>query len=116
MHWTMTIQKRATGWIDDAFHQNFRELMLHAAAREELFCPAYCLMPDHLHLIWMGLHLETDQLNGIKFLREYLNKLLATRSCRRQSVVTSSNDLTMDSTPGLQRGTTKRISTPEANT
>ena len=92
VHWTMTVQKRATGWMDDAFHQHFRELMLHASAREDLSCPAYCLMPDHLHLMWMGLRLGTDQLNGIKFLREYLNKLLATRSSRRQSVVTSSTD------------------------
>ena len=42
--------------------------MLHAAAREGLFCPVYCLMPDHLHLVWMGLRLDTDQLNGMAFL------------------------------------------------
>ena len=50
--------------------------MLHAAAREGLFCPAYCLMPDHLHLVWMGLWLETNQLNGMAFLRTYLEPAL----------------------------------------
>lgn len=50
--------------------------MLHAAAREGLFCPAYCLMPDHLHLVWMGLRLDSDQLNGMSFLRTYLEPAL----------------------------------------
>ena len=54
--------------------------MLHAAAREGLFCPAYCLMPDHIHLVWLGLRLDTDQLNGMSFLRTYLEPaLVATR-------------------------------------
>ena len=50
--------------------------MLHAAAREQLFCHAYCLMPDHLHLIWMGLRCESDQLNSMKFLRTHLEPAL----------------------------------------
>jgi hypothetical protein len=25
VHWTMTIQERATGWLDPAFHFRFRE-------------------------------------------------------------------------------------------
>lgn len=50
--------------------------MLHAAAREELFCPAYCLMPDHLHHVWMGLRRESDQLNAMKFLRTQLEAAL----------------------------------------
>lgn len=35
-------------------------------------CPAYVLMPDHLHLVWMGLKLASDQINAMRFLREYL--------------------------------------------
>ena len=50
--------------------------MLHAAAREGLFCPAYCLMPDHIHLLWMGLHRDSDHRNGMKFLREHLGMAL----------------------------------------
>jgi putative transposase len=29
-------------------------------------------MPDHLHLLWMGLRMTTDQMNAIKFLRVQL--------------------------------------------
>ena len=49
---------------------------LHAAARKGLLCPAYCLMPDHLHLVWMGLRHDTDQRNGLKFLRSQLGRSL----------------------------------------
>ena len=72
VHWTMPIAQRGTGWLTDGFHAHFREFMLHAAAREGLFCPTYCLMPDHIHLVWMGVRRETDQKNGMKFLREHL--------------------------------------------
>ena len=72
VHWTVTLELRATGWLDDSFHGRFRELMLHAATREVLFCPAYILMPDHIHLVWMGLELNSDQINGMRFLRKQL--------------------------------------------
>jgi putative transposase len=77
VHWTLPVYDRATGWLSDCFHSRFRELLLHAAAREGLFCPTYCLMPDHLHLVWMGLRLDTDQLNGMAFLRTHLEPALA---------------------------------------
>lgn len=77
VHWTLTVFDRATGWLDESFHARFRELLLHTAAREGLLCPAYCLMPDHLHLVWMGLRPDTDQLNGMAFLRTYLEPALA---------------------------------------
>lgn len=74
--WTNTLEDRARGWLTPAFHAVFREVMLHVAARERLFCPAYCLMPDHLHLVWMGLRRESDQLNAMKFLRTHLRPAL----------------------------------------
>jgi REP element-mobilizing transposase RayT len=70
--WTITLERRATGWLDETFHASFRELLLHAAAREGLLCPAYVLMPDHLHLLWMGLRADTDQRNAMRFLRKHL--------------------------------------------
>ena len=76
VHWTQTIFDRARGWLTPEFHQRFRELMLHTAAREGLLSPVYCLMPDHIHLIWMGLRLDTDQLNAMSFLRTHLEPLL----------------------------------------
>jgi putative transposase len=85
VHWTLTIFDRAEGWLTPSFHSQFRELMLHAAAREGLICPVYCLMPDHLHLLWMGLRLDTDQLNGMAFLRTYLEPALAPASFQPQA-------------------------------
>jgi len=72
VHWTITLEPRATGWLDASFHTQFRELMLHAAARQGLLSPIYVLMPDHMHLMWMGLELASDQINGVRFLRKYL--------------------------------------------
>jgi REP element-mobilizing transposase RayT len=74
--WTFTLAGHARGWLTAALHGTFRELLLHAAAREHLFCPAYCLMPDHLHLVWMGLRRESDQLNAVRFLRRHLTPAL----------------------------------------
>jgi REP element-mobilizing transposase RayT len=75
--WTLTVFEKAKGWLTPAFHQRFQNLMLHAAAREGLVCPVYCLMPDHLHLVWMGLRLDSDQINGMAFLRTYLEPELS---------------------------------------
>ncbi|MFT6618773.1 MAG: REP element-mobilizing transposase RayT [Limisphaerales bacterium] len=77
VHWTLPIDRRQTGWLTPAIHQVFREFMLHAAAREGLFCPVYCLMPDHVHLVWMGLCRDSDQRNGMSFLRSQLEAQLA---------------------------------------
>jgi len=77
VHWTLTVYDRTRGWLTDRFHARFRELMLHAAARDGLLCPTYCLMPDHVHLVWMGLRQDTDQRKGTAFLRTYLKKSLA---------------------------------------
>jgi len=85
VHWTLTTRERGQGWLDEAFHGKFRELMLHTAEREELFCPTYCLMPDHLHLIWMGLGLDSDQLNGMAFLRTHLEKSLGSHQFQHQA-------------------------------
>jgi REP element-mobilizing transposase RayT len=76
VHWTLTTFDRARGWLTDGLHHHFRELLLHTAARESLLCPVYCLMPDHVHFVWMGLRLDTDQINGMAFLRTYLEPLL----------------------------------------
>jgi putative transposase len=80
VHWTITLQDRAEGWLDDSFHQHFRELLLHAAVREKLVCPAYVLMPDHMHVVWMGLRIASDQRNAMKFLRKHLGVELLRRA------------------------------------
>jgi REP element-mobilizing transposase RayT len=75
--WTLTVFDKITGWLTPTFHTRLRELMFHAAAREGMLCPIYCLMPDHLHLVWMGLRRDSDQLNGMAFLRTYLEPEMA---------------------------------------
>ena len=78
--WTITLKRRATGWLDPLFHASSREWLLHAAAREQLFCPTYVLMPDHIHVFWLGVELASDQRNAMRFLRKHLQAELARRS------------------------------------
>jgi putative transposase len=85
VHWTMPISMRGTGWLNEAFHAQFREVMLHAAFRQKLICPSYCLMPDHLHFIWMGLCRQSDQRKGAKFLREHLTPALPKHRFQHQA-------------------------------
>jgi putative transposase len=74
--WTLTTFDRKKGWVGERFHRDFRELLWHSMAREELVCPVYVLMPDHIHLVWMGLAPESDQRNGMAFLRTHLEPLI----------------------------------------
>jgi putative transposase len=85
VHWTLPVFCRRKGWLGDRFHAVFRELMLHTAVREGLFCATYCLMPDHLHVVWMGLRLDSDQLKGMAFLRKYLEPELAPQRFQHQA-------------------------------
>ncbi len=85
VHWTMPIARRGVGWLNEAFHARFREVMLHTAARGGLLCPTYCLMPDHIHLVWMGLRRDADQRNGMKFLREHLAAALRPHRLQHQA-------------------------------
>lgn len=90
VHWTMKVEPAIPGWLTTEFHHDFRTILHHACARENLFCPAYCLMPDHLHLMWLGLSVASDQLNAVKFLRTWLNRLLAGKQIEnRKSAVDS---------------------------
>ena len=75
VHWALPVAQKKVGWLERGFHQTFRDLLLHAAGREGLACPAYCLMPDHIHLVWMGLRADSDQRNGMAFLRTHTEKL-----------------------------------------
>jgi putative transposase len=80
VHWQMTLDQRRRGWLSPEFHQGFREMLLHTMARYRLICPIYCLMPDHLHLIWMGIAYTSDQRLASPFFRGQMNRLLA--KCR----------------------------------
>jgi REP element-mobilizing transposase RayT len=84
VHWAMTIQDRSTGWLDDAFHREFREIQLHTLSRYCLLCLAYTLIPDHIHLLWAGLSEQSDQDNAAAFLRQFLNRELKGRGLEFQ--------------------------------
>ena len=76
VHWSMTIADRSEGWLTPAFHLQFRELHLHTLHRYDLLCPVYCLMPEHIHIFWLGLSLQSDQIKAVPFLRRLINELL----------------------------------------
>ena len=83
--WTLTLEHRGAGWLNEPLHSCFRELLLHAAAREQVWCPTYCLMPDHLHLVWTGTRRESDQLNAMRFLRRQLAPRLNPQKFQHQA-------------------------------
>jgi len=76
VHWTMSLEKRASGWLDDLMHARLREILLHVCARYSLACPVYCLMPDHSHFLIMGIGEHADQRLAIRMLRRQWTPLL----------------------------------------
>ncbi|MBU1692354.1 MAG: hypothetical protein KKC51_00150 [Verrucomicrobia bacterium] len=83
VHWILTTDKRKTDWLTPLFHSRWREILVHASARYSLACPVYCLMPDHAHVLWLGLAPESDQLMAMEFFRK--NTRLALAPCRWQA-------------------------------
>jgi len=72
VHWTITIEDRKTGWLAPNFYYKFRELLTHTTFRYALTCPIFCLMPDHMHLLWIGIEERSDQLKAMRFFRRQL--------------------------------------------
>ena len=72
VHWTITIQDRKTGWLKPNFYYKFRELLTHVTFRYCITCPIFCLMPDHIHLFWIGIDDDSDQLVAMKYFRKQL--------------------------------------------
>ena len=85
VHWVMAVQDRRTGWLTPEFHYRCRETLLHTMVRYHLSSPAYCLMPDHAHFIWMGVHEGADQALAAEFFRRQTNSLLAPASWQKQA-------------------------------
>ncbi len=82
--WTHTIEQRCKDWLSPSFYACFRELLLHALARYELACPIYCLMPDHIHLVWLGLSPASDQQRASQFLRQHVGPSLLPAAFQKQ--------------------------------
>ena len=77
VHWTMTIDHRARGWLDPLHHARLRELLCHALSHHELVCAVYCLMPDHGHFLLCGTSPASDQRLAVRAFRQSWNRLLA---------------------------------------
>lgn len=73
VHWNFSIKLRKTGWLNDTFHYRFRETLLHALGRYGAICPAYCLMPDHVHLLLLGWDTSCNQRTLVRFFRKHTN-------------------------------------------
>ena len=67
---------RKQGWLTKEFHLCFREVLLHTLVRHDQLCPTYCLMPDHMHFLWMGTAPDSDQILAARYCRQYVNALL----------------------------------------
>lgn len=76
VHWTMTVRGRKTGWLDARFYYRFRELLTHALFSQMIACPIFCLMPDHIHMIWLGILETSNQKLAMRHLRTRLNQSL----------------------------------------
>ena len=80
----MTMDGRKTGWLTPRFHHEFREILTHTMFRYGLCCPIYSCMPDHIHLLWVGILDGSDQRNAAKFFRSRLNSILVKVGARLQ--------------------------------
>src|SRR5947209_17699907 len=85
VHWTITMQDRKRGWLVPIFFYKFRELLTHTAFRYGLCCPIYCCMPDHLHLLWIGLLKGSDQRLAARYFHRHLNPILEKLGTRLQA-------------------------------
>jgi REP element-mobilizing transposase RayT len=81
----MTIAGRQRGWLNHPFHDDFRALLGTSALQYNIAIPAYCLMPDHLHLLVAGIVADTDQLLWAKAFRRTLNQKLAPFRLQKQA-------------------------------
>ncbi len=84
VHWSLTILDRKQGWLSPVFYYRFRELLTHSSFRYGFDCPIFCLMPDHFHMLWMGLSETCDQLLAMKHFRKTTNESLGRLSYELQ--------------------------------
>ena len=85
VHWSLTMKNRSTGWLNPIFYHQFREILTHTAFRFGLSSPIYCCMPDHIHLLWIGILDDCDQKLAMRFFRIQVNRVLASTEVRLQN-------------------------------
>ncbi len=72
----MTIEDRKEGWLIPIFYYKLREILAHTTFRYGLCCPLFCLMPDHMHFLWIGILSGSDQRTACKYFRKHTNAVL----------------------------------------
>jgi putative transposase len=84
VHWSLTMENRNTGWLIPIFYYKYREILTHTTFRFGLCCPIYCCMPDHIHMLWVGILDHCDQQKAMRYFRTQLNPVLDTLEARLQ--------------------------------
>jgi REP element-mobilizing transposase RayT len=84
IHWTMPLKDKATGWLDSQHHAALRQICFHALSREFMCCPAYCLMPNHGHFLFVGYDAHSDQMAAVRWMRREWNQILAPLDLQHQ--------------------------------
>ena len=82
--WTHTTERRERFNLGSEFHLHFREVLLHTCVRYCLAVPVYCIMPDHIHLFWIGLDPGSDQRKASSFFRKYFGRRILPVRWQRQ--------------------------------
>jgi len=85
VHWTFGIEDRAKGWLNAGFYNHFREVLVHMNVRHGCVTPAYCLMPDHLHIMLWGIREEAHLYLAAKFLRKHTARKLRPALYQKQA-------------------------------
>ena len=76
VHWSLTMEDRKTGWLIPIFYCKFREILAHTTYRFGFCCPIYCCMPEHIHLLWVGILDTCDQRKAMRYFRKQLKPVL----------------------------------------
>jgi len=84
VHWSLAMEDRRTGWRIPIFYYKYREILTHSAFRFGLCCPIYCCMPDHIHMLWVGILDHCDQRKAMRYFRRQLNPVLEKLEARFQ--------------------------------
>ena len=84
IHWTMAVDRRSGGWLDEHAHLQWREVLLHMCVRFALSVPVYCVMPDHVHLVTVGLGEASEHRLAVRFLRQHTVGMLRGRRWQHQ--------------------------------
>jgi len=84
VHWSLTMEDRKSGWLIPIFYYKYREILAHTTFRFGFCCPIYCCMPDHIHMLWVGILDECDQRKAIRYFRAQLKPVLVELEARFQ--------------------------------